>query len=159
MDINNPIINTALITSIDNLKKDYSTENEKIFFKELVNANFLAPVIIDPALNPITEKKLYLNITGNNYNQRIQPKVEGFDPKKAGTKQKGNFGEIVSSDNILNNQSRIYKAVDGDELLTYEIVDALENNAVDRVLSKIDDNGNVKTLKLDIYGNKIGEWP
>ncbi|MBU5465772.1 hypothetical protein KQI49_02880 [Virgibacillus sp. MSJ-26] len=100
-----------------------------------------------------------MNIAGNNYNQRIQPKVEGFDPKKAGTKQKGNFGEIVSSDNILNNQSRIYKAVDGDELLTYEIVDALENNAVDRVLSKIDDNGNVKTLKLDIYGNKIGEWP
>jgi len=161
--------------------------------------------------------------------------VEGFNPKKATTKQKGNFGEIVSSDNILNNQSlkeagydlkpigrnapsgiddkivrgidglyentnpnspikyvideakfgsgrlgktkdgkqmsndwltgesagrsRIYKAVDGDELLTYEIVDALENNAVDRVLSKIDANGNVKTLKLDIYGNKIGEWP
>src|SRR5699024_11658140 len=41
----------------------------------------------------------------NNYNPRIKSKVEGFNPKTATNKQKGNFGEIVSSDNILNNQS------------------------------------------------------
>src|SRR5690625_1965680 len=192
-------------------------------------------------VNKVTSKgsggvpPLHLNIAGNNYNQRIQPKVEGFDPKKASTKQKGNFGEIVSSDNILNNQSlkeagydlkpigrnapsgiddkivrgidglyentnpnspikyvideakfgsgrlgktkdgkqmsndwltgestgrsRIYKVVDKDEFLTFEITDALERNAVERVLSKVDANGNVKTFKLDRYGNKVGEWP
>src|SRR5699024_8598862 len=46
-----------------------------------------------------------LNVAGNNYNPRIKSKVEGFNPKTATNKQKGNFGEIVSSDNILNNQS------------------------------------------------------
>src|SRR5699024_2557808 len=46
----------------------------------------------------------YLNVAGNNYNPRIKSKVEGFNPKTATNKQKGNFGEIVSNDNILNNQ-------------------------------------------------------
>src|SRR5690625_3592859 len=161
--------------------------------------------------------------------------VEGFNSKKATTKQKGNFGEIVSSDNILNNQSlkeaeydlkpigrnapsgiddkivrgidglyentnpnspikyvideakfgsgrlgktkdgkqmsndwltgkktknnRIYKAVDKDELLAFEITEALRGNKVERVLSKTDASGKVRTFRLDANGNKISEWP
>src|SRR5690625_681675 len=177
----------------------------------------------------------YLNVAGNNYNPRIKSKVEGFNPKTATNKQKGNFGEIVSSDNILNNQSlkdggydlkpvgrsapstlddkivkgidglyentnpnsniryvvdeakfgssqlgktkdgkqmsndwlmgswtgnnRILDAVDGDFRLSNKITDALRNNQVERVLSKVDSSGNVKTFKLNLEGSEISEWP
>ncbi|CAM3982958.1 Cytoplasmic protein [Bacillus luti] len=161
--------------------------------------------------------------------------VDNFDAKTATNKQKGNYGEIKSSDNLLNNQSlkeagfdlkpvgksapsgindkivkgidglyentnaeskikyvideakfgssqlgktkdgrqmsndwlngaktrksRILKAVDGDEVLAEEIKDALENGAVERVLSKVDSSGNVKTFRIDTKGDIIGEWP
>ncbi|WP_436667756.1 hypothetical protein [Bacillus cereus] len=51
------------------------------------------------------------------------------------------------------------KAVDGDEVLAEEIKDALENGAVERVLSKVDSSGNVKTFRIDTKGDIIGEWP
>ncbi len=161
--------------------------------------------------------------------------VDNFDAKTATNKQKGNYGEIKSSDNLLNNQSlkeagfdlkpvgksapsgindkivkgidglyenanaeskikyvideakfgssqlgktkdgrqmsndwlngaktrksRVLKAVDGDEVLAEEIKDALENGAVERVLSKVDSSGNVKTFRIDTKGDIIGEWP
>ncbi|MFY0138473.1 MULTISPECIES: hypothetical protein [Bacillus cereus group] len=56
-------------------------------------------------------------------------------------------------------KSRILKAVDGDEVLAEEIKDALENGAVERVLSKVDSSGNVKTFRIDTKGDIIGEWP
>ncbi|MBM6648305.1 hypothetical protein [Bacillus sp. RIT 809] len=163
--------------------------------------------------------------------------VDDFDAKIATNKQKGNYGEIKSSDNLLNNQSlkdagfdlklvgkstpssindkivkgidglyenanpnpnsnikyvideakfgssklgktkdgpqmsndwlngsetgksRILKAVDGDEVLAEKIANALEDSEVERVLSKVDSSGNVKTYRLDEEGNNIGEWP
>ena len=161
--------------------------------------------------------------------------VDNFDAKTATNKQKGNYGEIKSSGNLLNNQSlkeagfdlkpvgksaptgindkivkgidglyenanpnsnikyvideakfgssqlgktkdgrqmsndwlngsetgksRILKAVDGDEVLAEKIANALEDSEVERVLSKVDSSGNVKTYRLDEEGNNIGEWP
>src|SRR5690625_5206667 len=100
MDINNPIINTALITSIDNLKKDYSTENEKIFFKELVNESII--LIKNLVTNYYNDHSMYyvylVNFardvvygisTKNNKKKTIEP-IEGVDHKtKKSTKQSG----------------------------------------------------------------------
>ncbi|MDA1902222.1 T7SS effector LXG polymorphic toxin [Bacillus cereus group sp. BcHK20] len=161
--------------------------------------------------------------------------VDNFDPKTATNKQKGNYGEIKSSDNLLNNQSlkeagfdlkpvgksapsgindkivkgidglyenanpnsnikyvideakfgssqlgktkdgrqmsndwlngaktrksRILKAVDGDAKLASKITKALQDQEVERVLSKVDSSGNVKTFRIDAKGDIIGEWP
>ncbi|WP_242274558.1 T7SS effector LXG polymorphic toxin [Bacillus cereus group sp. BfR-BA-01310] len=174
--------------------------------------------------------------TGNgNFGGSKNTNVHDFDAKTATNKQKGNYGEIKSSDNLLNNQSlkdagfdlkpvgkgapstindkivkgidglyenanpnsnikyvideakfgssqlgktkdgpqmsdgwltgtkteksRILKAVDGDKRLADKITKALEDSEVERVLSKIDSSGNVKTYRLDAEGNNIGEWP
>lgn len=56
-------------------------------------------------------------------------------------------------------KDRILKAVDGDEKLAKKITTALEDGEVERVLSKVDSSGNVKTYKLDAKGNIIGDWP
>ncbi|HHY0837460.1 TPA: cytoplasmic protein [Bacillus thuringiensis] len=161
--------------------------------------------------------------------------VDNFDAKTATNKQKGNYGEIKSSDNLLNNQSlkeagfdlkpvgkstpsgindkivkgidglyenanaeskikyvideakfgssqlgktkdgrqmsdgwlngaktrksRILKAVDGDAKLASKITKALQDQEVERVLSKVDSSGNVKTFRIDAKGDIIGEWP
>ncbi|QWI17300.1 hypothetical protein EXW48_15505 [Bacillus wiedmannii] len=161
--------------------------------------------------------------------------VDNFDAKTATNKQKGNYGEIKSSDNLLNNQSlkeagfdlkpvgksapsgindkivkgidglyentnaeskikyvideakfgssqlgktkdgrqmsndwlngaktrksRILKAVDGDMKLSIKITNALKKGEVERVLSKVDSTGNIKTYRIDAKGDIIGEWP
>ena len=54
---------------------------------------------------------------------------------------------------------RISDAVDGDEDLTRNIKQALKDNKVARVLSKVDIEGNVVTYLLDMDGNEIGLWP
>lgn len=173
--------------------------------------------------------------TKGTRNDRINTNIDDFNAKTATNKQKGNFGEIKSNDNLLNNKSlkdagydlipvgknaplslndkivkgidglyentnpnstikyvideakfggsqlgktkdgkqmsnswilgevtgndRILDAVEGDELLAIKIADALEDNQVERVLSKVDSNGNVTTFRLDVNGNIIGEWP
>ncbi|MED2398181.1 hypothetical protein P4W18_29090 [Bacillus thuringiensis] len=51
------------------------------------------------------------------------------------------------------------KAVDGDNKLAEKIANALEDSAVERVLSKVDSSGKVKTFKIDAKGNIVGEWP
>ncbi|MGE7874892.1 hypothetical protein [Bacillus paramycoides] len=51
------------------------------------------------------------------------------------------------------------KAVNGDEELADKITKALEKDQVERVLSKVDSSGNVKTYRIDADGNNIGEWP
>lgn len=56
-------------------------------------------------------------------------------------------------------KSRILKAVDGDEELAEKITNALKKGQVERVLSKVDSSGNVKTFRIDADGNIIGEWP
>ncbi|TKI53727.1 hypothetical protein FC756_22450 [Lysinibacillus mangiferihumi] len=164
-----------------------------------------------------------------------KPNMDDFNADTATNKQKGNFGEIISSDNLLNNQSikdagydlkpigrgapssindkivkgidglyenanteskikyvideakfgssqlgktkdgpqmsndwltgsetgksRILKAVEGNKSLATKITNALEDGKVERVLSKVDSNGNVKTYRIDADGNIMGEWP
>lgn len=56
-------------------------------------------------------------------------------------------------------KSRILKAVDNDKKLADKIEKALDKNEVERVLSKVDSNGNVKTFRLNTKGEVIGEWP
>ncbi|MGG5207407.1 PAAR-like protein [Chryseobacterium sp. MIQD13] len=148
--------------------------------------------------------------------------LKKFDPKKATNKQKGNFGEIASQNNLLKNNpnlkrigdnapgsldDKIKKGIDGiyensspppkfiiDEAKygtsdlsktpkdgpqmsdswikgskrlenqvgpakAREIEKALKNGEVDRVLSKVDSNGNVTTYKIDKKGDVIGPWP
>lgn len=161
--------------------------------------------------------------------------MDDFDTKTATNKQKGNFGEIKSTDNLVNNQSlkdagydlkpigrdapssiddkivkgidglyenanvdsnikyvideakfgssqlgkakdgkqmsddwligkitrksRILKAVDGDMQLADKITKALERDQLERVLSKVDSDGIVKTYRIDGKGSVIGEWP
>ncbi|MDB4292822.1 DUF4280 domain-containing protein [Maribacter sp.] len=152
---------------------------------------------------------------------------EVFDASKATNKQKGNFGEIKSSNNLVNNKAlkdagydlskigdeavetiddKIAKGIDGiyenaspppkyviDEakygtsglgktkdgkqmsdgwvkgskrledqvgkVKADDILEAMENGNVEKVLSKIDKNGNVVTKKLDDAGKIIGDWP
>ncbi|WP_232779900.1 hypothetical protein [Capnocytophaga canimorsus] len=60
------------------------------------------------------------------------------------------------SDTWINGRNRLKNAV-GEENAKL-ISEALENGEVDRVLSKIDTNGNVTTCKLDDLGNIIGKW-
>jgi len=150
-----------------------------------------------------------------------------FDASKATNKQKGNFGEIKATDNLLNNptlkqkgydlkrigddaptglddkikkgvdgiyenatplpkyvideakygKSRLGKTKDGKQMhddwvkgsdrladqvgkkKALEIERAIKNGEVEKVLSKIDKNGNVVTKKLDSNGKVIGDWP
>ena len=56
-------------------------------------------------------------------------------------------------------KNRILEAVHKDRRLAQQIKNALGDNRVERVLSKVDSSGNVKTFRLDEKGNKIGEWP
>lgn len=176
-----------------------------------------------------------LNPSNSSNGEPKKVSVDEFNADKATNKQKGNFGEIISSDNLLNNQSikaagydlkpigrgaptsindkivkgidglyenanteskikyvfdeakfgssqlgktkdgpqmsnewltgakteksRILKAVGGDQKLANKITKALDEDEVERVLSKVDSNGNVITYRLNAKGEIIGEWP
>lgn len=87
-----------------------------------------------------------------------------IDEAKFGSSKLGNTkdGMQMSNDWLTGkntNKSRILKAVDNDTDLSRSIVDALENNQVERVLSKVDSMGKVRTYRLDQNGKIIGEWP
>lgn len=148
-----------------------------------------------------------------------------FEHKKASNKQKGNFGEMASHDNLLNNKTlkdkgynlkrigddaptglddKIRKGIDGiyenttpppkyviDEakygssklnpktkqmsddwvkgkdrledqvgkLKANDIMNALENGDVDKVISKIDSNGKVTTYRVKPDGSIGSPWP
>ncbi|MCP1125732.1 hypothetical protein CN326_04075 [Bacillus sp. AFS018417] len=51
MDINQPLTNPDLIRSLEKLKQEYNQTNEYQFFKDILEAKFLAPVIINPSPN------------------------------------------------------------------------------------------------------------
>ena len=53
---------------------------------------------------------------------------------------------------VNTEKSRILKAVDGDNKLADKITKALERDKVERVLSKVDSSGKVKTFKIDAKG-------
>ena len=59
----------------------------------------------------------------------------------------------------VTGNNRILDAVDGDEELAYKIMEALKKGQGERVLSKVDADGNVVTYRLDSQGNIIGIWP
>ena len=147
--------------------------------------------------------------------------LKKFDPKTATNKQKGNFGEIASQKNMLDNPNltrigdkapkglddTIKKGIDGiyensnpppqfviDEakyntsqlsqkpkdgpqmsddwikgsnrldnqvgrVKAQEIRDALDNGEVDKVVSRIDTNGNVTTNRVNSDGTVGNPWP
>ncbi|MEY9973241.1 vacuolar-type H+-ATPase subunit H [Lysinibacillus sp. RC46] len=184
----------------------------------------------------LSESKNATNVAETAANSSKNIPVDDFNLGTATNKQKGNYGEIKSSDNLLNNQSlkdagydlkpmgkgapssvndkivkgidglyentnsksnikyvideekfgssqlsktpkdgpqmsddwlkgtktkkdRILKAVDGDKELAQKITDALDEGKVERVLSKVDSSGKVKTYRIDAKGDIIGEWP
>ena len=87
-----------------------------------------------------------------------------IDEAKFGSSQLGKTkdGPQMSNDWLTGSEtgkSRILKAVDGDSQLATKIVDALDDGEVERVLSKVDGSGNVKTFRIDADGNVVGEWP
>lgn len=55
-------------------------------------------------------------------------------------------------------EDRIEKLFKDDPKKIREITNALRNGEVDKVLSKVDELGNVTTQKLDSAGNIIGNW-
>ncbi|MFV0305795.1 MAG: hypothetical protein ACK5IC_09985 [Moheibacter sp.] len=147
--------------------------------------------------------------------------LKQFDPKKATNKQKRNFGEITSQNNMLKNPNlkrigdnapgslddKIKKGIDGiyentayppppkyiideakyntsklnpktkdgpqmgddwirnrldqvDPDVADDIMRAMDRGEVDKVLSQIDELGNVTTSRLGSPGNGvIGSWP
>src|SRR5699024_11252550 len=60
------------------------------------------------------------------------------------------------SDDWLKGSNRIFKAVDGDKELAIKIRIAMRKNEDEKVLSKIDDEGNVNKFKIDVNGNVYG---
>ena len=87
-----------------------------------------------------------------------------IDEAKFGKAQLGKTddGKQMSDDWLLGSvtgNNRILDAVDGDEELAYKIMEALKKGQVERVLSKVDADGNVVTYRLDSQGNIIGIWP
>lgn len=52
-------------------------------------------------------------------------------------------------------RSRMLDAVQKDRRLAIQIQDDLDNNQVERVLSKVDSNGNLKTIRLDGGGTRL----
>ncbi|MFL1663765.1 hypothetical protein ABTB31_12885, partial [Bacillus cereus] len=87
-----------------------------------------------------------------------------IDEAKFGSSQLGKTkdGRQMSNDwlnGAKTRKSRILKAVDGDMKLSIKITNALKKGEVERVLSKVDSTGNVKTYRIDAKGDIIGEWP
>ena len=101
---------------------------------------------------------LYENLNQNSNVEYI------IDEAKFGKAQLGKTddGKQMSDDWLLGSvtgNNRILDAVDGDEELAYKIMEALKKGQVERVLSKVDADGNVVTYRLDSQGNIIGIWP
>lgn len=68
------------------------------------------------------------------------------------------FNEWLTGE--FTGKNSIMKAVVGEDIrLATKINTALETSKVERVLSRVDANENVKTYRLDKKGNKVGEWP
>jgi len=81
---------------------------------------------------------------------------------KAGLSAKTRDGKQMSDSWLVGSRSknnRILEAVNGDRQLARDIIRALKDNRIERVLSKVDANGKVTTYRLDSSGNIIGIWP
>ncbi|MCM3197933.1 hypothetical protein QYF54_10335 [Bacillus cereus] len=109
--------------------------------------------------------KIIKGIDGLYENANAESKIKYvIDEAKFGSSQLGKTkdGRQMSNDwlnGAKTRKSRILKAVDGDMKLSIKITNALKKGEVERVLSKVDSTGNVKTYRIDAKGNIIGEWP
>ncbi|SDK29883.1 hypothetical protein SAMN04487922_10656 [Bacillus toyonensis] len=109
--------------------------------------------------------KIVKGIDGLYENTNAESKIKYvIDEAKFGSSQLGKTkdGRQMSDDwltGVKTEKSRILKAVDGDKRLADKITKALERDKVERVLSKVDSSGKVKTFKIDAKGNVVGEWP
>ena len=102
---------------------------------------------------------IYIN---KNPNSNIKYVIDEAKFGKAGLSAKTRDGKQMSDSwlkGVRSGDNRILKAVNNDKQLAAGILDALQNNQVERVLSKVDANGNVTTYRLDSDGNIIGVWP
>src|SRR5699024_5482831 len=84
------------------------------------------------------------------------------DEAKFGSSQLGNTrdGKQMSNDRLTGastKKSRILKAVDKNKVLAEKIEQALNDNDLERVLSKVDSDGNVKTYRLNENSDITGE--
>jgi hypothetical protein len=107
------------------------------------------------------DDKIVKGIDGLYKNKNPESNIEYVvDEAKFGKSQLGTTKDGPQmSDDWLKGRDRILKAVDGDKELAYTIKEALENGKVERVLSKVDSNGNVVTYRLNSKGEIIGIWP
>ncbi|HFK1461436.1 MULTISPECIES: hypothetical protein [Bacillus] len=109
--------------------------------------------------------KIVKGIDGLYENANAESKIKYvIDEAKFGSSQLGKTkdGRQMSNDWLKGSEtgkSRILKAVEGDEVLVEQITKALKRGKVERVLSKVDSSGKVKTFKIDAKGNIVGEWP
>ncbi|WP_442868688.1 hypothetical protein [Bacillus cereus group sp. BcHK140] len=109
--------------------------------------------------------KIVKGIDGLYENTNAESKIKYvIDEAKFGSSQLGKTkdGRQMSNDWLKGSEtgkSRILKAVEGDEVLAEQITKALKRGKVERVLSKVDSSGKVKTFKIDAKSNIVGEWP
>ncbi|WP_131464572.1 hypothetical protein [Acetivibrio straminisolvens] len=102
---------------------------------------------------------IYIN---KNPNSNIKYVIDEAKFGKAGLSTKTRDGKQMSDSWLMGSRSRdnrILKALNNNEELADDILEALANNQVERILSKVDINGEVTTYRLDSEGNIIGLWP
>jgi len=102
---------------------------------------------------------IYIN---KNPNSNIKYVIDEAKFGKAGLSAKTRDGKQMSDSWLVGSRSknnRILEAVNGDRQLARDIIRALKDNRIERVLSKVDANGKVTTYRLDSSGNIIGIWP
>ncbi|MEL3959259.1 enhanced serine sensitivity protein SseB [Caldifermentibacillus hisashii] len=85
VDVNKPVTNPELVKRIEILMKDYSLYNERLFLDELMKANFLAPVSIEPDIKgggkTVLKQDTKINFFGitNSANQNFLPAFTDWD--------------------------------------------------------------------------------
>ena len=138
-----------------NFGESKSADN-KLNNQEIKDAGYdLKQVGRDAPAGP--DDKIVKGIDGLYENENVKYVV---DEAKFGSSKLGKTKDGPQmSDDWLKGSDRILKAVDGDEELARKISKALDRGEVERVLTKIDKEGNVTTYRLDGEGKVIGTWP
>lgn len=143
---------------------EHKADDNLINNKSLKDAGYdLKSVGREAPQNP--DDKIVKGIDGLYENMNPDSNIKYvIDEAKFGSSKLGNTkdGMQMSNDWLTGkntNKSRILKAVDNDRELAGSIAKALKNNQIERVLSKVDSTGKVRTYRLDENGKIIGEWP
>ncbi|WP_243765445.1 hypothetical protein [Bacillus arachidis] len=163
-------------TNVDDFNAETATAKQKGNFGEIKSGDNLLNnqsikdagydlKVIGRDLPSTIDDKIVKGIDGLYENTNAGSKIKYvIDESKFGSSQLGKTkdGPQMSNDWLTGSEtrkSRILKAVDGDKRLADKITKALEDDEVERVLSKVDTSGNVKTYRIDAKGDIIGEWP